>query len=696
MMNPGLHFEQQQKEEIRMKKLIAAVLASVLVIPMAQASAQEKGTTVEEKARALASEIISNYGVSGLQYAIRDKGSITLSGGAGVYDKATQAPVTKDTMFGIGSVSKMHVSAATMILADSKAIDIDKPLTTYLPQFKMADARYKDITPRMLMNHSSGLYGSHYGNSMLLDDNDTQNHDELLSRLESEHLKSNPGEYSVYCNDGFQLLELMIEQVSGLSYSEFLDRYLSSPLQLSSTKTPLHTFDRQQLAKTYFPGLEQALPVENANVIGAGGVYSTAEELTEFAEVLIGNRTDILSEASVKAMQKPEYKNGIWVPDERNTFSYGLGWDAVSLAPFSDYGITALTKGGDTIMYHAALTAIPESDISIAVLSSGGSSIFNTIFASNILLEYLKDTGKIDKLLPDSTFEPPVKAAMPAELKSYSGLYGTVGATTAITVKDGELDLPALEGGLIPAQKYIYTGNGQFKSSDGRSAVSFDLQKNGKIYLKLNAELDFPGAGQMVMVTYEYQKLESNPLTPVTKQAWEKRNGKNYYALDEKINSLFYLSPAILMKNIAVDEGYASGTRIVDEHQAVNAAEIPVMNGRDAFDLNFYTKNEAEYLTIDGNAYISEDAVQPIYGGRSSISTVPANGQGIWFKIGEKSAGKTMTVNAPASGGFAVYDADGMIVNFSVVTQDSSAVLPQGGMVVFGGQAGDVFKINIK
>ncbi|MEK4327098.1 serine hydrolase domain-containing protein [Paenibacillus sp. FSL R7-0312] len=679
-----------------MKKLIAAVLASVLVIPMAQASAQEKGTTVEDKARALASEIISNYGVSGLQYAIRDKGSITLSGGAGVYDKATQAPVTKDTMFGIGSVSKMHVSAGAMILADSKAINIDKPLTTYLPQFKMADARYKDITPRMLMNHSSGLYGSHYGNSMLLDDNDTQNHDELLSRLESEHLKSNPGEYSVYCNDGFQLLELMIEQVSGLSYSEFLDRYLSSPLLLSSTQTPLDTFDRQQLARTYFPGLEQALPVENANVIGAGEIYSTAEELTEFAEVLIGNRTDILSEASAKAMQAPEYKNGIWVPDERNTFSYGLGWDAVSLAPFSDYGITALTKGGDTIMYHAALTAIPESDISIAVLSSGGSSIFNTIFASNVLLEYLKDTGKIDKLLPAPTFVPPVKAAMPAELQSYSGLYGTVGATTAIAVKDGELDLPALEGGLIPAQKYIYTGNGQFKSSDGRSAVSFDPQKNGKTYLKLNAELDFPGAGQMVMVTYEYQKLESNPLTPVTKQAWEKRNGKNYYALDEKINSLFYLSPAILTKNIAVDEGYASGTRIVDEHQAVNAAEIPVMNGRDAFDLNFYTKNEAEYLSIDGNAYISEDAVQPIYGGRSSISTVSANGQGIWFKIGEKSAGKTMTVTAPASGGFAVYDADGMIVNFSVVTKNPSAVLPQGGMVVFGGQAGDVFKINMK
>ena len=234
-----------------MNKLTSVVLAAMLVIPAAQASAaQEKQNPVQAKARELASKIVADYGVSGMQYAIMDKGSITLSGGAGFYDTVTKAPITKDTMFGIGSVSKMYVSAATMILAEDKVIDIDKPLITYLPQFKMADERYKDITPRMLMNHSSGLYGSHYGNSILLDDNDTQNHDEMLSRMASERLKSDPGEYSVYCNDGFQLLELMIEQVSGISYSEFLDRHFSSPMKVSSTKTPLDSFDRQQLAKT--------------------------------------------------------------------------------------------------------------------------------------------------------------------------------------------------------------------------------------------------------------------------------------------------------------------------------------------------------------------------------------------------------------------------------------------------------------
>lgn len=67
----------------------------------------------------------------------------------------------------------MYVTAAAMMLADAGQIDIDQPLITYIKDFTMADGRYKDITPHMLMNHSSGLYGTHYENSMLFDDNDT-------------------------------------------------------------------------------------------------------------------------------------------------------------------------------------------------------------------------------------------------------------------------------------------------------------------------------------------------------------------------------------------------------------------------------------------------------------------------------------------------------------------------------------------
>jgi CubicO group peptidase (beta-lactamase class C family) len=682
-----------------MKKIVSVFMTAILIaIPVTPAFALTNHDTVKEKAQELASKIMSDYGVSGLQYAIMDHGSIVLSHSAGVYDKATKSPITKDTMFGIGSVSKTYVSAATMMLADSKKIDIDKPLTTYIKDFKMADERYKEITPRMLMNHSSGIYGSYYGNSILFDDKDTKNHDELLVKLQSERLKSNPGEFSVYCNNGFQLLEILIERVSGLSYSEFLETYISKPLHLTSTKTLRDSFDRDRLTKTYFPGIDQALPVENANLIGTGGIYSTAEELSKFAEVLIGNRTDILSEASAKAMQSHEYRKGVWVSEETNTINYGLGWDAVRLAPFSDYGITALYKGGDTLMYHAALTTLPEHDISIAVLSSGGSSIYNSMFASNVLLEYARAKGIIKEILPEKTFEAPLKVDMPSDLIAFSGLYGTVGKTVNLEIKNGEIDLPALGNGLLPPQNYVYTGNGQFKNNDGNVTLSFDQPKNGKTYLKLNAYINIPGLGQTVMVMYEYQKLDSNSLDQSTKTVWEDRNGKSYYALDEKITSGMYLSKALLSKNISVDinHGYASGTKIVDMNKAINVMNIPIMKGRDTFDLNFYNVNHAEHLVIDGQSYIREDAIQPIYEGNDSFCNIPSGGQAVWYKIDGKSANRVMNVETPVSGGFAVYDANGIVVNFSKVTSNHSVVLPEGGMIVFGGNKGDRFKINLK
>ncbi|KOY17930.1 serine hydrolase domain-containing protein [Paenibacillus xylanivorans] len=683
-----------------MKKLISMLCTAVLVVtPMTHAMAESnKGSTIEVQANKMATEMVQKYGVTGLQYAIMDEGKIILSDSVGFHDKASQTPVDKDTMFGIGSVSKMVVTAATMMLVDSGKVDLDQPLTSYIKDFEMADARYTKITPRMLMNHSSGLYGTHYGNSMLFDDTDTRNHDELLLKLKSEQLKSNPGAYSVYCNDGFQLLEILVERVSGLSYSEFIAKFISDPLELEGTKTPLDSFDRKQLSETYWPTIETKLPVENANIIGAGGIYSTAEELSRFAEMLIGNRPDILSKSAAKSMQNHEYRQGIWVPEERNNFNYGLGWDAVALAPFSDYGITALSKGGDTMLYHASLITIPEHDISMAVLSSGGSSIYNQMFASKVLLEVLEDQGIIDEIEPDQTFSPPVQVKMPTDLTAYSGLYGTVGTTLNIEVKNGEIALPAMQGGLIPEQNYVYTGEGQFTSSDGSVKVSFEKESNDKVYFKVQANITLPGLGQTVMNTYDYQKLDNNSLDPATKEKWKARNGSKYYALDEKITSIFYLMPTMLIKNLSVDaeNGYANGTRVVDQYNAENVVQIPVMNGRDAFDLHFRTKNETEYLIQDGQEYIAEDAISPIFGGKTGITTIPSNGQARWYAIDSHSANKSLIVDSPESGGYAVYNDKGEVVQFSIATNQQSTLLPEGGFIVFGGEAGDIFKIQLK
>ncbi|WP_339261068.1 serine hydrolase domain-containing protein [Paenibacillus sp. FSL R5-0713] len=683
-----------------MKKLISLLCTAVIVItPMTDVSAKENtSTTIETRAEQIATEMVQNYGVTSVQYAIRDEGKLILSDSVGLHDKASQKPIDKESMYGIGSVSKMVVTAAAMKLADSGKIDLDEPLTSYIKDFKMADPRYTQITPRMLMNHSSGLYGTHYGNSMLFDDNDTRNHDELLLKLQSEKLKSKPGAYSVYCNDGFQLLELMVERVSGLSYSEYIDQYISEPLKLESTKTPMDDFDRNQLSETYWPTLAMKMPTENANIIGTGGVYSTAEELSQFGEVLMGNRPDILSESAVKVMQSHEYRKGLWVSDEQNTINYGLGWDSVDLAPFSDYGITAFAKGGDTMLYHAVLITIPEHDISMAVLSSGGSSVYNQMFASKVLLEVLADQGIIDKVKPDQTFSSPEKVKMPTELSTYSGLYGTVGETLDIKIKDSEFTLPALLGGIVPEQNYVYTGDEHFTSTDGSVKASFVKERNDKVYVKVQAVITLPGIGQTIMNTYDYQKLDQHALDATTKEKWTARDGSKYYALDEKITSIFYLLPSMLIKNLSVDaqNGYANGTEILDANNAKNIAQIPVMNGRDAFDLQFYTKNGAEILIQDGQEYIAEDAINPIFGGKKGITTIPANGQARWYAIDARSANKSITVSSPNTGGYAVYDDKGEMVDFSVATNQESTKLPKSGFIVFGGNAGDVFQIELK
>lgn len=83
-------------------------------------------------------------------------------------------------MYGIGSVSKVFGAAAVMKLVDEGKIDLDTPVVQYITDFKMKDERYKRITPRMLLNHSSGLRGTGSTGDSLFEDNDTYAHDTLL------------------------------------------------------------------------------------------------------------------------------------------------------------------------------------------------------------------------------------------------------------------------------------------------------------------------------------------------------------------------------------------------------------------------------------------------------------------------------------------------------------------------------------
>ncbi|MEG1583666.1 MAG: serine hydrolase domain-containing protein, partial [Anaerovorax sp.] len=191
--------------------------------------------------------LINQYNTTSLQYALIDQGQITKSGHGGVYSKSENKALTEETLYGIGSISKLFTTTAVMKLVDLGKIQLDAPVTTYIPEFKMADERYQDITVRMLLNHSSGFMGSTMNNAFLFNDPDQGVTENLLVNLQEQRLKATPGAFSVYCNDGFTLAELVVERVSGQSFTTFLHETITTPLNLKNTKTPEDDFQREQL-----------------------------------------------------------------------------------------------------------------------------------------------------------------------------------------------------------------------------------------------------------------------------------------------------------------------------------------------------------------------------------------------------------------------------------------------------------------
>jgi CubicO group peptidase (beta-lactamase class C family) len=101
---------------------------------------------------------------SGASVAILDHDKMVYSEGFGVANRSENRPVDKYTRFNIGSTSKMFAAVAVLLLVDEGKVSLDESVAKYIPEFRMKDMRYKDITVRMLFNHSSGLPGSSIAN----------------------------------------------------------------------------------------------------------------------------------------------------------------------------------------------------------------------------------------------------------------------------------------------------------------------------------------------------------------------------------------------------------------------------------------------------------------------------------------------------------------------------------------------------
>ena len=667
--------------------LLALTLALSLTV---SAAAEETADPVEEAIAAAA----TFGGAVSIQYALWQDGAVTDTGASGVYSKTENRALTEDILYGIGSVSKIYTTVAVMQLAEQGKVSLDAPVTRYSKDFRMADSRYKDITVRMLLNHSSGIMGTGLAGAILFDDADPSATDGLLEALSTQRLIADPGAYSVYCNDGFTLAELVVEAVSGMDFMDYVDRYILDPIGLDDTYAPGGDFDTARLAKTYSGNSTEALPVDSLNAIGAGGLYATASDLASFGGALTG--TKLLKESSLEAMAYPEYSRGIWPDDTLDTLAYGLGWDNVEWFPFCQSDITALTKGGDTLRYHAALVVLPEYDMAAAVVTSGGTSTYNQLAATQILAAALAEEGvSVDQTIPALPEAEP--APLPAELKQYAGYYGSTSLQYHIELADdGTLTMTCpTYPTMVPAQTFTYCADGTFRDATGTAALSFVKEDNGEIYLYQKAVSALPGLGALPVSNYAAVKLPDNAVTEEVQALWDQVLTMSILPMTEKYSSQVYLSLSETAAEASQPiPGYLGPDRIADETSALFAVALPGVGGRDGMDYTRQVRDGVTWLTVRGSVYMeASGAPQLFIGSGWAYSTIQPDGYARWYQVGS-AAGKTMTVQVPEDAGFWVYDASGKVAASSVLGDTGAVTLPEGGMVVFAGEAGARFHLR--
>lgn len=664
-----------------------------------------------------------------MQIRNNDKKGIILLAGVLIYSLLTvgvtaYAGEEQKQMYGIGSTSKVIVSASVMKLAEEGKIDLDAPLTDYIPEFEMADGRYKKITPRMLLNHSSGLQGSTLVNAMLLGDADTDNHDHLLERLKTQRLKAEPGAWSVYCNDGFTLAEILVERISHMSYTRYLEETLAKPLGLSNLKTPQSRLEDGRLAAVFDGTTGKELPPEYPNVIGSGGVYATAEDLCRLSAIFMhgdGDGNQVLSRETLLAMEEDAYGVQINPEGRDSTLSYGLGWDSVNTYPFHRYGIKALTKGGDTSYYHASLTVLPEENISCAVLSSGGSSTLNQLAVQEILMEYLEEINRIDRKEEDPFGKTKELAAgaVTKEVQDISGWYAGMDMLQAKAEADGTLRLSGkgLKEGI--SQTYHYKEDGRFYSSSGdyinttgelsrgsdgrigKTALEWKTGVEGNCYLYATIYETYPGLGSTVASLPIAQRVEEIAEQEKAMEAWEKRQGREYYLVSDKYSSTAYSTNFMAkVKVLQEPEGYLLFEQanmpmaaIKDDSHADSFLQIPGQAGRDLCDYQIVEQEGREYLDTGIARMISEDFVEPLPD-QGTVIAIGEDGEAVWFRT----SGQQVVIDVPEQGAFYIYHHGGRemtcISSSYVLDRGTEIRLPQDGRMVFVGGAGVEFRVR--
>lgn len=608
-----------------------------------------------------------------------------------------------ERIYCVGSVSKVYVTAAVMQLVDQGLVELDAPITTYIPDFTMADPRYTEITVRMLMDHTSGIPGTVSRDMGTYADNDITGHfDILLDVLSGQTLKANPGEYACYCNDGFELLALIAQNVSGINYTDYVTENIASPLGLSHTGTAANADMLGTKASVYSSGIP--CDYEYCMALGAGGVYATASDMALFGSYFFkGNESLISSELKDEMATR-------WTDSEDDYYDVsGLGWDYVENLAYERAGVSVIGKGGDFNNMHAHLLIAPDNEVSVSVLSSGGSSLYNGLMAQAILDVVLEDQG-ITIEHPGAK-EVEILDTVPEEFEQYAGFYSVsdVAGTGLgrVSFDAGSMLLEVTEvDGNVTETTFRPTTSGGFVEVDDNGLIRMDQQviffeqgEDGKEYIVSEQYNDIPEIGSHTTRMYIGECLKDNPVSDKVQTAWDKYSEVPFVLYNNRACSTAYDDSFAFIKTFDELPGYLLvgtplGSRLLHIEDEMTAAAFqtqPCSSNRDLVDVHI-SPDGALDLT-DGASYIRLTAVPEFTSDIKEVKLKDNNAS--WYRIGDDMAYGMITVEHSEDCEIYVYNKFFETVYTTHYTGASDSIdLPVGGYIVFLGHTGETVRIR--
>jgi CubicO group peptidase (beta-lactamase class C family) len=361
-------------------------------------------------------------------------GDEVVTAATGVVNLRTGHPVTRDTLFQVGSITKVWTATLVLQLVDDGLLDLDAPVASYLPEFRVHDEEVtRTVTARQLLTHTSGIDGDFFPDFGRGDDA-LPRYVEAMGSLRQVHPQ---GAIMSYTNSGYVLLGHLVARLRGTTWEAALRERLLTPLGLAHAGT----FAEEALlydataGHLYDPASGVTVtPVWAGprSVAPSGALHAKATDLLAFAQLhlsggVTADGTRLLSEESAAAMQQP----AIDIKDGTPGSSQGLGW---ALQRWGDQRVFG--HGGQTTGHLAQLDIVPGAELTISIVTNGGRD------AGTLLSELVAEVAlAFAGVRPPAPLTPP-DPPLAIDTERYVGTYATEGFSVAIRGTDtGNLEL---------------------------------------------------------------------------------------------------------------------------------------------------------------------------------------------------------------------------------------------------------------